>query len=70
MSDLYYAKTEINGRTLDLVLTEEQVITGVKTAIENAEFVCRMNPGNCWPVEKPQDCPLWKKIFGLCGCKS
>jgi hypothetical protein len=70
MDNLFYAKTEINGRTVDLVLTEEQVLAGVKTSLQNSELVCKMNPGNCWPLEKPNDCPTWKKIFGLCSCNS
>jgi hypothetical protein len=70
MDNLFYAKSEINGRTVDLVLTEEQVITGVKSALQNSEFVCKMNPGNCWPIDKPEECPIWRRIFGLCSCKS
>jgi hypothetical protein len=70
MENLFYAKTDVNGRTVDLVLTEDQVLNGVKAALQNSDLVCKMNPGNCWPVEKPNDCPFWKKIFGVCGCNS
>lgn len=70
MEQVFYAKAEINGRTVDLVLTEEQIVQGVKCALQNSDFVCEMNPGNCWPLEKPQECSVWKKLFGLCSCVS
>jgi len=70
MNNLFYAKTEINGRVVDLVLTEQQVLDGVKVALQNPEMICQNNPGSCWPIEKPNDCPVWKKIFGVCSCKS
>lgn len=70
MNNTFYAKTEINGRVIDMVLTEDQVIDGMKLALQNSDLVCQMNPGNCWPIEKPNDCPIWKKIFGICSCKS
>ena len=68
--ELFYAKTEISGRTIDLVFTEKQILEGVKTALQNSQFVCEMNPGACWPTEKPTECPIWKKIFGICSCNS
>jgi len=66
---LFYAKANISGRDVDLVLSEAQILEGMKTAMNNTEFVCDQNPGNCWPIEKPQGCSLWKKLFNLCGCK-
>lgn len=70
MENVFYAKAQINGRTVDLVLTEDQIVDGVKRGLQNCDFVCEMNPGNCWPIEKPQECPVWKKIFGICSCNS
>jgi hypothetical protein len=67
--NIFYAKTNINGRDVDLVLTEQQILDGVKSALKNTEFVCQMNPGNCWPVEKPKGCSLWQKLFNVCDCK-
>jgi hypothetical protein len=69
IDNLFYAKTTINGRDIDLVLTEQQILDGVKTALNNSEFVCQMNPGNCWPVEKPEGCSFWQKLFKVCDCK-
>jgi len=68
--NLFYAKTNVNGRDIDLVLSEQQILEGVKTALNNSEFVCQMNPGNCWPVEKPKGCSFWQKLFNVCDCKS
>jgi hypothetical protein len=67
--NLFYAKTTINGRDIDLILTEQQVLDGVKSALTNSELVCQMNPGNCWPVEKPNGCSFWQKLFNVCDCK-
>lgn len=63
---LYYAKTVVNGRDIDLVLTEKQVVDGLQSALLNSGFVCASNGGNCWPVEKPTDCPFWRKVFNIC----
>ena len=68
--NLFYAKTNINGRDVDLVLTEAQIMEGVKTALSNSELVCQSNPGNCWPIDKPKGCSLWQKIFNVCDCNS
>jgi hypothetical protein len=51
-------------------LSEQQVFDGVRSALTNSELVCQMNPGNCWPVEKPKGCSFWQKLFNVCDCKS
>ncbi len=66
IEQLYYAKTVVNGREIDLVLNEQQVVDGLQSALINSGFVCASNGGNCWPVEKPEDCPFWRKVFNLC----
>jgi hypothetical protein len=69
MSELYYAKARLNDRDIDLVLTEEQLLEGISSALKNPNFICEQNPGACWPVEKPESCGIWKRIFGICNCK-
>jgi hypothetical protein len=69
MSELYHAKAKINERDIDLVLTEDQLLEGISAALKNSDFICKQNPGACWPIEKPQACGVWKRIFGLCNCK-
>jgi hypothetical protein len=50
-------------------LTEDQLLEGISAALKNSDFICKQNPGACWPIEKPQACGVWKRIFGLCNCK-
>jgi hypothetical protein len=69
MSDLYYAKAKINDREIDLLISEDQLLEGISEALNNPNIVCEKNPGTCWPIQKPTGCPIWKKIFGICGCE-
>jgi hypothetical protein len=72
----YYAETVVNGRKLSLVLTEQQILDGVKAAINDSEFVCEKSPGTCWssinPLDEEHDkeeCSFWRKVFKICDCK-
>jgi len=72
----FYAETTVNGRKLSLVLTEEQVLDGVKAALQNSDLVCKESPGLCWSNTNPLDeehtaaeCSFWRKIFKTCDCK-
>ena len=68
MDEIYYAKAKINDREIDLLLSEKQLLDGISEALKNPLMVCEKDPGTCWPINKPDACPIWKKIFGLCGC--
>ena len=75
-SDKFYAETVVNGRKIDLVLTEQQVLDGVKAGMQETEFICEHNPGSCWAITNPLDeehtakeCSFWRKLFKICNCK-
>ena len=72
----FYAETTVNGRKLSLLLTEDQILDGVRAALKNPDVVCENSPGICWSTKNPLDeqhnateCSFWRKLFKLCDCK-
>jgi hypothetical protein len=66
---LYHTKIEIDGRCIELLLTEDDVAKGAKRVLnpKNADKVTCSN-GSCWPIEPPPRCSFWDKVLGRCGC--
>ena len=73
MSYKFYAEATVNGRKLSLLLTEDQILDGVKAALQNPELICEHSPGVCWSSKNPLDeehtaleCSFWRKLFNIC----
>ena len=66
----YYTKIELDGRCINLLLTEKEVIRSHKRAIDNAtkNGIDESMFGVCWPTEQPPKCSLWDRILGRCNC--
>lgn len=64
--ELYYTKITKDNRCLDLLLTEDELVSGVKRALDHPQMVDKTQCCSCWSVEKPPKCNFWSKILGLC----
>ena len=67
----YYAKANIDGRCVDLLLTKNEMVRAFSRAKENhgivdetrgyTELFCEL------PSEKKK-CSIWEKLLGRCDC--
>jgi hypothetical protein len=69
-SKLYYSKIEIDGRCLDLLFTESEIVNASRRAEnpKNAKYIPD-GVNTCWSVEQPPDCSFWSQILGICDRK-
>jgi hypothetical protein len=67
---LHFAKTEIDGRCIDMLLTEDEIIKASKRALNptNSKFMPEVL-NTCWPIEHPPKCSFWDRLLGNCECK-
>jgi hypothetical protein len=67
---LFYTKIEVDGRCIDLLLTEKEITKGSNRIIDpvNSDFIPN-TINTCWPIEQPPKCSFWDKILGNCSCK-
>ncbi len=58
----------IDGRCLDLLLTEDEITTSFERTLEasNQKYIDMEKCCVCWPINKPPECAFWRKILGLC----
>lgn len=64
---LTYAKTEVDGRCIDLLFTDVEIARAAKRACdENNVHLIPENANTCWPIEKPPECTFWNRITGKC----
>lgn len=65
---LRHTTITIDGRCIDLLLTDEEISAAFERAIkdENSSFIDMNKCCSCWPVNPPPECPLWRKILGIC----
>ena len=65
---LRHATIKVDGRCLDLLLTEEEIAMCFERSLvgENQKFIPENECCTCWPVNKPPECPFWQKILGMC----
>jgi len=63
-----HAVISIDGRCLDLLLTEDEISVAFERALreENQKFVDKEKCCSCWPVNQPPECPFWRRILGIC----
>ena len=68
MNKLYYSKVIVDGRCVDLLLSEDEIETGAERALENPEIVLSFpeSHGSCWSAEKPPKCNFWNRIINKC----
>lgn len=59
-----YAQALVDGRKIDLLLEQEDLIRGFKNALENPTEIPAM--GQCWSCEKPEKCSLLSRILNKC----
>ncbi len=66
----YYSKIEVDGRCVNLLLTETEVVKAHKRAIADSEKhgITESMYGVCWPTAQPPKCSLWDRIMGRCDC--
>jgi len=62
--DLIHAKAMVNGRCVDLLLKQEDLIRGFENMLENPEAVPA--EGQCWSIEKPDRCGILDRIMNKC----
>jgi hypothetical protein len=65
---LYYSKVMVDGRPIDLLLSEQQIEEASKMAIQHPSLVveCVESHGNCWPCDKPPKCSFWDRVMNNC----
>lgn len=63
-----HTKITIDGRCLDLLLTENEIATCFERCLldRNQKYIDSENCCACWPANLPPDCPFWRKILGIC----
>ena len=64
---LYFTKIEVDGRCIDLLFTEKEIVKASKRIFdeENLKNIPENNT-TCWPLEHPPKCSFWDKIIGNC----
>ncbi len=66
MTDYHHGKINLEGVSVDLILTETEVKKAAERAINNPDKVPYDN-GACWPIDTPKKkCGLLKWIMGKC----
>jgi len=67
-SDKYYlhAITMVEGKMIDLLLTDSEAKRAAKRAVKNPEDVPSV--GQSWPIcPEKERCSFWKRFFGTCS---
>lgn len=64
---LTYGKVHVDGRCIDLLLTDVEVARASKRAYDplNSHLI-PSDVSTCWPIEKPPECSFWDRIIGNC----
>jgi len=67
---LRHTTIEIDGRCLDLLLTDEEVSQCFERALlnKNFKFIDLNKSCKSWTIDKPRTCSLWKKLLKICKC--
>ena len=62
--DFIHAKAMVNGRCIDLLLEQEDLIRGFENMLENPAQI--PVEGQCWSIEKPEKCGVLGRIMNKC----
>jgi len=69
MNNLIKTKVDIDGRCLDLLLTEEEVAIAHARAMSPSNVhLLGVDCCSCWPSEKIP-CGFWDSVLNKCDCK-
>ena len=64
---LFYSKIQIDGRCVDLLLSEAEITRAAKRAYDPKNIECLGQDATlCWPIEKPPECSFWNRLIGKC----
>lgn len=63
-----HTKIIVDGRCLDLLMTEEEITTCFERCLlnENEKYIDQKTRCSSWPLNMPPECSFWKKILGMC----
>ena len=63
-----HATITIDGRCLDLLMTEEEISSCFERTLseDNQRYIDAEKCCGCWPAAKPPECPFWRRIMGIC----
>lgn len=68
-TNLIYAKAIVDGRCIDLLLEQEDLLRGFQNALDNPRSVPAA--GQCWVNQKPEKCGIWDRLMNrCCGCNN
>jgi|DEB0MinimDraft_4_1074332.scaffolds.fasta_scaffold00967_18 hypothetical protein len=59
-----YAQAIIDGRRVDLLLEEEDIVRGFKNALAHPKEIPAL--GQTWPADKPNKCTFLGRILNKC----
>jgi hypothetical protein len=68
----FYAKIKIDGRCIDLLLTQTEVTRSYNRAKENHGIMDEIRGYSdlcCDVPVEPKKCSIWEKLLGKCNCK-
>ena len=68
----FYAKVEIDGRCVDLLLTHAETVRAYSRAKENPSMVSDVRGYTELCCEVPVEtrkCSIWEKLLGKCNCQ-
>ena len=66
MTDYHHGKINLEGVSVDLILTEAEAKKAAERAINNPGKI-PYDSGSCWPIDTPKKkCGLLKWIMGKC----
>jgi hypothetical protein len=65
---LRHTTIEIDGRCIDLLLTEKEITTCFERALidNNIKYIDLNKSCKSWPLTKPDTLSIWKKILKIC----
>ena len=63
-NELVHAKVVIDGRCVDLLLSEDSIVDGFKNAMNNPDDI--PVDGQYCPCDKPEKCSLLDRILNRC----
>ena len=68
MNKLIASKAQIDGRCLDLLLTEDEIILAHARAMESHNIHLLGNDCcSCWPSTR-EPCGFWDRVLNKCDC--
>lgn len=68
----FYAKVQIDGRCVDLLLTNSEIVRAHTRAKENPSMVSDVRGYTelcCEVSVQKRKCSIWEKLLGNCDCQ-